>query len=270
MKKILVPTDFSPIADNAIDYAIELADQFKSELYFYHVYSFNKKIDYNWNYPEDEQPFVKKLEEKMDFTKKKFMDKIIQKNLLVHTVVEEGDIYTLFKTSVIDHDISLVIMGSKGATGLEKVIFGSFAASALGISKVPVLVVPPEHSFLPLERLVMATDLKDVSQNVLLPLKKIATKFDAEVILLNVNTNPDQSKPQQKNIDLPNIETTYQEVPLSKDINSSINDFIEKNKCNLLCMIRREKSFLNSLLKKSITKTQVFNNQITLLVLPEK
>ncbi len=43
MKKILIPTDFSPVADNALNHAIEIASKFKSELFLYHFYSFNKK-----------------------------------------------------------------------------------------------------------------------------------------------------------------------------------------------------------------------------------
>lgn len=57
---------------------------------------------------------------------------------------------------------------------------------------------------------------------------------------------------------------------MSKDINETINEFIQKEGCDLLCMIRREKGFFESVFKKSITKAQVFSNQIPLMVLPEK
>ncbi len=70
MHKILIPTDFSPVADNALSYAIGIAAKFKSELLLYNVYSMNKRIDYDWDFPENEQPFVKNIERKMNFTKK--------------------------------------------------------------------------------------------------------------------------------------------------------------------------------------------------------
>ncbi|HMQ48425.1 MAG TPA: universal stress protein [Saprospiraceae bacterium] len=63
MQKILVPTDFSPVADNALNYAIEIAAKFESELLLYHVYTFHRKVDFNWDFPEDEQPYVKKIGE---------------------------------------------------------------------------------------------------------------------------------------------------------------------------------------------------------------
>jgi len=269
MQRILVPTDFSPVADNALSYAIEIGANFKSELLLYHVYHMHNKIDYDLNFPDDEQPFVKKLERNMNFTKGKFMEKIKQKELTIQTRVEEGNVLSLFGRKVMKHDINLIIMGSKGASGLAKVIFGSFAADALEMSKVPVLVVPSKHDFAPVEQIVLATDLNEVSTSILSPLQKLAFKFDAKVTILHVNTGSNKN-PHQRNIYLKDIETAYHEVPMSKSINESINEFIEKNKCDLLCMIRREKGFFEGLFKGSITKSQVYSNRIPLLVLPEK
>lgn len=269
MQRILVPTDFSPVADNALSYAIEIAAHFGSELILYHVYHMRRKIDYDWNFPDDEQPFVKKLEQKMNFTKQKFIEKITQKGLSIQTIVEENNIFSLFERKVMKHDINLIIIGSNGASGLKKVIFGSVAATALEMSKVPVLVVPPKHAFAPVEQIVLATDLNEVSTSILSPLQKLAFKFGAKVTILNVNTGSNKDT-HQRNIYLKDIETTYHEVPMSKSINESINEFIEKNKRDLLCMIRRERGFFESIFKGSITKSQVYSNRIPLLVLPEK
>lgn len=268
MQKILIPTDFSPVADNALDYAIEIAAPFKSELYLYHVFTIHK-VDYNWDFPEDEQPYKRKLEKKMELTKLKFLDKITRKGLSIETIVEEGNISSIFKRKVAKHEINLIIMGSKGASGLEKVIFGSVAAAALQKTTVPVLVVPPEHPFLPLEQIVLATDLHDVPPNVLSPLQKLASKFGAKVIILHVNTGSGKDQIAEMDLTLEDVETTYQEVPLSDSINESINEFIENNKCDLLCMIRREKVLLESIFQRSITKNQVYNSKTPLLVLPE-
>jgi nucleotide-binding universal stress UspA family protein len=269
MKRILVPTDFSPVADHAMNYAIEIAAKFESELLLDHVYTFHRKVDFNWDYPEDEQPYVKNIERQMNFTKQKFMDKIKQKGLKIQTSVREANVFALFGSRVKKHNIDLIIMGSKGASGLEKVIFGSVAATALEMANVPVLVVPPNHAFRPLKQLVMATDLDEVSTNILSPLQKLAVKFDAKVTVLNVNTNSNKKENYKNNIRFKDVETIYSEVPLSQSINESINEFVKKNNFDLMCMIRREKGFLESIFKKSITKTQVYNSTIPLLVLPE-
>jgi len=268
MKKILVPTDFSPVAANALKYAIEIAAEFRSELYLYHVYYIDK-VDYDLNFPEDEQPFKKRVERKMKLAKLKDMETVTQKGLSVQTVVEQGNIFSLFKIKAKKHEISLIVMGSKGASGLKKVIFGSVAAIALEIANTPVLVVPPRYSFRPLQHIVLSVDHNEVSPGVLSPLQKLASKFGAKVTLLNVNTSSDRNTYRKIDIYLEGVETTYREVLLSKSINETINKFIQKEGCDLLCMIRREKGFFESFFKKSITKAQVFSNRVPLLVLPE-
>ena len=269
MQRILVPTDFSPIADNALNYAIELAAKFNGELYLYHVYHINK-FDYKSGFSDDEQPYFKKIEQRMNLTKLKFQEKVAQNGLTMHTNIEEDNITSLFKRKVIKYDIDLIVMGSKGATGLEKAVFGSVAATALETAKVPVLIVPATYAFLPIEQIVLAVDAKMVAPRVLAPLQALSSELGAKVNVLNVNTGSDKDALQEIDVYLEGVETAFHEVPVSKNINESINEFVKKDKCDLLCMIRRKKSFLQSLLRRSITKTQVYGSEIPLLVLPEK
>lgn len=269
MKKILVPTDFSPVADNALQYAIEIAAAFKSELFLYHVYSFDR-FNYDLNYHEYEQPFAKEMERKMKLTKQRLEEKIKQTGLSVTTFVERGNIPALFQSKVQELGIDLIVMGTKGATGLEKVVFGSVAAAALEMAKVPVLVIPPGRSFRPIEHIVLAIDHKETDANVLSPLQKLAFNFGTGVTLLNVKTGSNQGVREIGSPTLKDVAITYREVPLTKNINESINDYIKKEGCDLLCMIKREKGFFESIFQKSIATEQVYNSQVPLLVLPEK
>lgn len=267
MQKILIPTDFSSVADNATMYAIEMAAAFKSELFLYHVYLM-KRGDYDLDFSEEEQPFKKKIDLKMKKTKEKFEEIITQKELTINTKTYQGSIFSLFGSTVKKNGIGLIVMGSKGASGLSKVVFGSVAATALDISEVPLLVIPPKYPFQPLRHIVFAIDHKEFSPHLLLPLQELAVKFGAKVTILNV-TDSNQKNKREKNIDLDNVETTYREIPISKSINESINIFIEKENCDLLCMMRRDKGFFESMYKGSITKNQVYNTKVPLLVLPE-
>lgn len=268
MHKILIPTDFSPIADNALDYAIEIGAKFNSKLYLHHVYTIHK-VDYNLNYSDEEQPYRKELERKMKRTEQKFADEITQQGLSVQTIVEMDNILSIFDRKAKNHAIDLIVMGSKGASGLDKVIFGSVAATALKMAKVPVLVVPPQHAFLALKQIVLAADANEISPRALLPLQKLAAEFGARVTVLYVNTNSSKSTHEKIDLSLKDVETTYREVPLSNSVNETINAFIEKNGCDLLCMVRREKGFFEGLFQKSFTTDQVYNLKNPLLVLPE-
>ena len=153
-------------------------------------------------------------------------------------------------------------MGSKG-------VFGSVAMTALERTKAPVLVIPPSYSFRPLEHIVLTVDGRKTSSKVLSSLQNLALMFGAKVTAININTGSEKYAYKRTDIHFDGVETAYREVPMSKSINDSINSFIGKDGCDLLCMIRREKGFIESIFNKSITKAQVFNSHVPLLVLPE-
>lgn len=266
MQRILIPTDFSPVADNALSHALEIAAQFGSELYLYHVFSLHK-IDRHPDFSDEEQPLRKKLEKRMKLTRLKFADRIAELGLTLHTIVEQDSVLAVFDRTVTKHKIDLIVMGSKGASGFKKVIFGSMAATALQMAKVPVLVVPPEHSF-SLAQIVLAIDPHGVSARTLTPLQKLAGKFGSKVTVLNVNTGSHAAATGQPQVALQEVETQHREVPMTKSVNESINDYIAGNQYGLLCMVRREKGFFESLFQKSFTQDQVYNSPIPLLVLP--
>ncbi len=269
MNRILVPTDFSPIADNALNYAIGIAAAFGSELYLYHVFTFDR-FNYDLELPDEKQPYPKKLERRMKMTLRKFLQKIRQAKLTVHTKVEEASIYSLFGSKVNELGIDLIIMGSKGASGLEKIIFGTVASTALGRAIGPVLVVPPQHTFRPLKEIVLAIDDKEVSLEVLSPLHKLALNFGAQVTILNAKSGAGKKGYREVDHHLKGVRTTFLEIPMANSVNEAIADFVEKAGCDLLCMVRRNKGFVESFFRKSITRTQVYHNQVPLLVLPEK
>lgn len=269
MKKILTPTDFSKVADNATKYAIEIAAAFKSKLFLYHVYHM-KKSDYDLNFSNDKQPFKKKVKLEMEKTVEKFKEVITQKKLKVKTKVYQGNIFSLFGRTVKKDGIELIVMGSIGASGMTKVIYGSVAANALEKSKIPLLVVPPKFTFQPLRHIVLAIGHKDVSAEILSPLQKLITAYGAKVTILTINRDPKNDTKRAEDLNIDASEVIYKEVPLSKSINNSIRKFIkEEGDCDLLCMVRRQKSFIESIYKKSITKSQVYNNKVPLLILPE-
>jgi hypothetical protein len=88
----------------------------------------------------------------------------------------------------------------------------------------------------------------------------------AKVISCDVCTDAKKNTDRILDLHLDGVETTFREVSMSKNINETINRFIQKENCDLLCMILRKKGFFESVFQKSITKAQVFSNQVPLLV----
>ena len=268
MKRILVPTDFNPVADNALGYAIEMASDFDSDIYLYHVYSFDK-ITYDIAFPKDEQPYAKELERQMSRTEEKFFEKAKNKKVRIRTFVEEDSFFSLFKQKVNEREIDMIVMGSKGASGIKDFIYGSVAATALEMAEVPVLIIPPGFTFYPFQKIILSIDQKQLTSRVLSPLREFALNYGAGVTLLNVKTGSEKQANIAYDLPLEGVETSFREVSVSKSISDGINRFVQKEGCDILCMVRREKNLFDRVFKKSITRVQVFSNQVPLLVLPE-
>jgi nucleotide-binding universal stress UspA family protein len=268
MKKILVPTDFSPVAENALAYAIEIASKFQSDILLYHVYRFRRKLDYDYNYPPDKQPFFKEVEARMEALASKYRPQMGANGIHLETKTEDNNVFFLFKNKIPKHDIDLIVMGSKGATGLEKVIYGSVAATAIETSKVPVLVVPPDHHLHKFEEILLATDKIHVAEATLDSLLKLAQGYGAKVTILRVKT-PETADAENPHLLMEGIQTEFREIPLKNSVNESINDYILKHPIDLLCLIRRKKGFFESLFGTSVTEAQVYSSKVPLLVMPE-
>ena len=267
MKRILVPTDFSSIANNAIDYAIEIAADFGSQILLYHVYAFDR-FNYDLNLPKEKQPYKREVTQKMKMTKRRFEEIAGKKGIELHTFVEEDSFYSLFKTTVIQQRVDMVVMGSKGASGLSKYIFGSVAASALEMTEVPLLIIPPGHRFRPPENMVLALGTQDVPARVLAPLRALALKYNAQITLLTVLKDSEKDAPFTS-ITIEGVKTNCCEIAMSHSVSDTITHYVQNENLDLLCMIRKKKGFFENFFKRSITKVQVFSSKVPMMVLPQ-
>ncbi len=187
MKKILVPTDFSAQAENALKVAAQLANKYNCELYLLHIlevpiHTVNAFSTYN-DLPET--MFFMKLAHKQ-FEELKTKDYL--KDLVIHEHVEFYEIFKgVFHVCKKKH-IDLVIMGSNGSSGLKEMLIGSNTEKVVRTSETPVLVVKNEHKTFKTKHFVFASDFNKESIE---PFKKaiaFANMFSSTMHLLMVNT----------------------------------------------------------------------------------
>ena len=109
--------------------------------------------------------------------------------------IEEGDIHTCLNTAIEKRDIDLVVIGTRGRTGLGKLLLGSVAEEIFRTVTCPVLTVGP-HSH---ERsgdnegfreILYATDLSPESSRAAAYAVSLAEEFQARLILLHVVPEP--------------------------------------------------------------------------------
>ncbi|GAA4289745.1 universal stress protein [Aestuariibaculum suncheonense] len=187
MKKILVPTDFSTEAENALKVAAQLAKKHNCELHLLHILEIPlHQVDPISGFSElPEALFFMKLAHKQ-FTE--LREKNYLKDIKIQEHVEFHEIFKgVFHVCKKQH-IDLVIMGSSGANGLKEIFIGSNTEKVVRTSETPVLVIKNEHNNFSVDNMVYASDFETDSQSAFESAVSFAKLFQSKLHLIMVNT----------------------------------------------------------------------------------
>lgn len=189
MKKILVPTDFSPQAENALKVAVQMAKRFNSEIFLLHMLELplvnTNTVSGSSTNELPEALFFMKL------AKKRFKELMTQdylKGIKIHETVEFHQAFEGIMEMSQKHNCDIIIMGSHGATGLKEIFIGSNAEKVVRNSTIPVMIIKNNHPNFEVNNLVFATDCNLKNKHTLSKVKKFAEKFDATLHLAYINT----------------------------------------------------------------------------------
>lgn len=143
-KKILCPTDFSEYSEKALSYAKVLAKTFNAKIYIMHIIF--EPAEFTGFYV----PHISfdKIKTEIKSAAQKLMDDFVNKNLKdfsdYEVIVKIGDPATEIVNFADEKEIDLIVIGSQGKKGLEKMVFGSTAEKVVKKSNCPVLCVKPD------------------------------------------------------------------------------------------------------------------------------
>lgn len=269
MKTILVATDFSKAAENAVRYAAELRKQAKAKIILFHA--FHVPV-----IASDIPPPIMDL----DVIEKdciKELKKIKSKfELPVNTacVCKFGMAVSEINDYVEEQHIDLVIMGMQGAGFISEKLLGSVSTSLMKQAKVPVLIIDQKVKYKEIKKIVLASDYKDVASNdVFASLKEFAKLYEARVYVLNVEKKSSPTSPativsdfMKLEYSLENVDYTFHYVK-DDDVVHGINQFVKEKKMHMVAMIPRKRSVFENLFHSSNTKHMAFHTKVPLLIL---
>ncbi len=277
MKNILLPTDFSENAFNAIEYAVQL---FKDEDCTFHLINTFTPIAYNVgtfhdgystlmleeitrkNSESGLQEIEDKLKEKFNNPKHTFQ-KLACFNLLTDAIV----------AAVKERDIDVIVMGTKGATGAKEVFLGTNTMFTIKKAKCPVIAVPEKFSFNGPMEVLFPTDFKFSMENENLNLlESICALHQAQLNILNIYLSEPLSPEQQQVKD--EFEEFFKDNSLvfhsteDVDIAEAVQQFQIKRNIKFLVMIQNKHSFFENLLFKPVIKQIVYHTNVPFMVIP--
>ncbi len=203
MKRILVPTDFSKQAENALKVAVKLSKKHNSEIYVLHSMEMPLHLSSSSDSGSlPESLFFIKLAEKRfsDLRKNSYLEGIDLSEAIGHK-----EIYEDIEEACKKNNIDLIVMGSNGASGFKEMFVGSNTEKVVRTSKIPVLVIKNNHPEFNINDFVFATDFSEEGRGSLDKAQKFAKKVEAKMHLLFVNTPADFKTSAQAQIIMENF-----------------------------------------------------------------
>lgn len=276
MKKILFPTDFSEVANNAFIHALEFAKIVNGELILLHTFELpvydNQFFPENYNILFDSLQLSKFDMFKDEIPKLRAIAK--ERNLdgikMSHRLMDGNLIYNI-KKAINEDKINFVVMGTSGASGWEAFFLGTNTGNVLSTVEVPVLSVPLEAKFKKIETIGFTTRYRNKDKKALKEVLKIAKKTNAKVLCLYVKTeNSDVSDKKIKK-----WETEFEGEPIlfsvipSEDVKGTIMDFVLYKNIDILSMITYKRNFFVELFNPSLTQKFSKTLEIPILAMHE-
>lgn len=278
MKKILLPTDFSENAFNAVQYAVQLFE--KEECIFYLLNTYtpvlydNEYLVYSATQPTLTEIYQNKsregLERVLDRIKKDFK----YKNHHFETISSFNLLNDEIKELVVEKEIDLIVMGTKGATGAEEILFGTHTVHAIKRARCPLLAIPAHYEYKPPKEILFPTDYEVEIPKLLDILKEIAVIHSSTIHILHVyfgvNLSTEQTSRKKSLI------RTFKDIGhhfysiTEKSVTKAIYDFQDENDIDMLVMINNKHSFFENLLFTPVVNEIGFNVKVPFLVIPSK
>ncbi|UCH82425.1 MAG: universal stress protein [Nitrospiraceae bacterium] len=146
VERILFPTDFSSGAQNALPCAVDLAEHYNSKLYILHVvYDINKAVGVHVPHISSDEVYREMNDWAMEQIASCCVEEIRKLSDVEKKVVQGIPNEEILKFAA-DEKIDMIVMGTYGRVGIERLIFGNTAERVVRRAPCPVLTVRiPEH-----------------------------------------------------------------------------------------------------------------------------
>ncbi|WP_299113950.1 universal stress protein [uncultured Winogradskyella sp.] len=260
MRKVLVPTDFSDNAMNALKYAVELFKYDKSIFFIMHAYQDEVYADKSLRSRETLDEVTKIIANRAQIKLESILKElqtispnprhkyniICSNNMLVDEAVKIVD----------EENIDIIIMGTRGKTNDRNLAFGSHTLQVLKYVQCPVLAIPENYVGIQPRHILFPTNyLIPYKRRELKLLCELAAPYRAVIDMLYISKFDKLSLRQKDNQSFIKSELSKNQLNFKtvsdKNITNAIYTYIKENNVDMLVMVNTRQSFLESLLFQS-------------------
>ncbi len=275
MKTIIVPTDFSPVSLNAVNFAADMAIAIDASILLLNVYNIPVTYSEATILLLSVDDLKKESETHLEELKEKLIH-VTSGKIKVYAEARMGNTKDELEELCKQIQPFAVVMGAKGKTGLEKIVFGSTTLSAIRHLTFPVICVPPGKEYgKGIKKIGFACDFKQVVETTPVQfIKQMVAEFNAELHVLNVDYNNKNFKPETPEQSflihnlLEDLKPNYHFIN-NADVEDGINQFAESNNLDLVITIPKKHKLLEGIFKPSSSRQLVFQSHIPVMCVHE-
>jgi nucleotide-binding universal stress UspA family protein len=282
MKTILLPTDFSDNSWNAIEYALNFYKEVTCRFFLLHVNRISNVVTNDYPYvPSQEiveniyiKPSKKQLTEMLKKISKCFPN---NKRHKFYTLTDYDFFIEAIRKHVTEKKVDLIVMGTKGATGLAKYIVGTNTGDIITKVKCTTLVVPENAKFKAIKEIAFPTGFSQSNHLQLLePISEILDQYKASSLRIvhirkkEAVLNSDQEKNKEF------LEDFFHEYEYSfhfltnKKVEDAIQCFVESRDIDMIAMVAKNLNYFQQILFHTKVQEISYHTDLPFLVLHEQ
>jgi nucleotide-binding universal stress UspA family protein len=280
MKNILLPTDFSDNAWNAIFTARKLFSGEKCHFVILNCYAPRLENISGFKSSARTGAVISGLKQASEQGVSEVLSALDRQNKGNHhsfsTVSVKGDLAGQIKKLIPEYDLDLIVMGAKGATASRHIFLGSNTVAVIRkIRNCAVIGVPESYNFQTLKQVVFPTDYTHFySKGVLRILLDLAGKWKATVLVVHFGREFMLTDDQRANMEvlqerLANVKSATDRIAMESTLSGAIANYAEDRMADMICLVHYEHTFLERLTREPAIKKVVFNSNVPLLVMPD-
>jgi len=274
MKRILVPTDFSKGAFNALIHAMNIAKVINASIRIVHAYSMPPTGS---TVMVDITDILKKnADEELENLKLEVNKLDLSKDLNINYVSSHGSVIDVLNRQSKESEIDLVIMGTQGASGITEKFLGSNTAAVAKNLGIPMIAVPAELPYKPYKKFLFTTDMKVLKDSKPMQfIGEFSKECEAEVKFIHVRA-PGSKELDQKDVDAyrdqvesifdPSTESSFAYV-YENNPEEGIADTIAMERPDLIIVIHHSYGFFEGMFHSSVSQNIINQASLPILVM---
>jgi nucleotide-binding universal stress UspA family protein len=280
MKTVLLPTDFSRNAWNALFTVLKLYHRESCTFILLHAYQpeaggmfddvSSKQL---WEVYED---LKVQAEAKMAEVTTYLRNEYHNEKHVFQSLCIQGDLLEVVKNRLQQEHVDLIVLGTQGATGAKRIFLGSNTVRIIKhITTVPLLAVPAQYDLQQLKTVLLPTDYNHAfSAGELQPVRDLVTQWRANLRVVYV-ANASSLKPAQEAHKsqltelLTGLNFHYDPIPLKGKVSDALLSHADTLRVNLIVLLRHRHHLLETLTREPVVKEMAYQSRAALLVLPE-